>query len=176
MENKWRPAEQEEIVNKNSSCAFCKLALNFGGVYIINADGKYNGQMVHSMCLIKVASELTEENETEEEEETTEARRLEAEAQEMLLGGATEDETDTFVGQRVQNMFGNGHPSICMCSSCAPGENEYFYGEDDIIAEQIYNKTFPNAPLGYREVNNAWDQYHKDEAFANMEEWKETSK
>lgn len=63
---------------------------------------------------------------TEEEVTDVNIRELETIGREMMLGGASEEEIDAFVGQRVPNVFGNGHPDVCLCYACAPQEYDYY--------------------------------------------------
>jgi hypothetical protein len=47
--------------------------------------------------------------------------------QELLDSGEIENEDD--LTRLYPNVIGNGHPDVCLCYACAPGEYDYTPGE-----------------------------------------------
>lgn len=61
--------------------------------------------------------------------DATLAAKLEAQAradyaQELLAARVTSDEFDREMARLYPNVIGNGHPDVCLCPFCAPGEYE----------------------------------------------------
>lgn len=61
-----------------------------------------------------------------------EEQRMIADYEKELSVSLTGDQLDEAMARLYPNVVGNGHPSICMCRACAPGE---YYDEYEDQAE-----------------------------------------
>ena len=55
--------------------------------------------------------------------------------QELVAAHVTPDQFDQETGRLYPNVMGNGHPDVCMCPSCAPGEYAVPDEEMDVEVE-----------------------------------------